>query len=190
MRYRGGEGAGNCYLGKANCAAAGGVRRQLYVTSLECHAPLTGNLLDVACRVRRAVVPAARRATGLQYRHASRPGDCGFLKGLLCPQQTAELDRAEQQCQECRRHQSKFDRRGAALRLPEDLQSAKPHCVSTNALRLIASFWTKPKAGNKGETLRLAVMVTNWPATPPPVQELPQALAAPQLQFGGAPVGQ
>jgi hypothetical protein len=34
------------------------------------------------------------------------------------------------------------------------------------------------------------MMVTNWPATPLPVQQLPQALAAPQLQFGGDPVGQ
>jgi len=34
-------------------------------------------------------------------------------------------------------------------------------------------FWTKPKVGNSGDTLRLAVIVTNWPPIPPPVQLLP-----------------
>ena len=37
-----------------------------------------------------------------------------------------------------------------------------------------------------GEMLRLAVMVTNWPATPLPVQELPQVLAPPQLLSSAA----
>ena len=48
------------------------------------------------------------------------------------------------------------------------------HWVSITALRLIVPLVTKPKDGNSDETARLAVIVTNWPATP-------LAQAAPQM---------
>jgi hypothetical protein len=65
-----------------------------------------------------------------------------------------------------------------------------PHSVSTKALRETVPLGTKPNVENNGEMLRLAVIVTNWPPTPPPVQALPQVTVLPQVQLPGVPVGQ
>jgi hypothetical protein len=65
-----------------------------------------------------------------------------------------------------------------------------PPQLAAKALRETVPLGTKPNVENNGEMLRLAVIVTNWPPTPPPVQALPQVTVLPQVQLPGVPVGQ